>query len=246
MLDELIVIPARYRSTRLPGKPLIPIGGKPMLVRTYERCLEALPREQIIVATDDERIADLCVRNHIRYEMTSPDHLTGGDRVAEIADRIAARTYLNVQGDEPVCNPADIRLLIQAARDHRERVIIGYCHLESEKEWLDPNCCKLLFSPANELIYIGRAAVPATRTGEFRGGYRQVCIHAYPKEALRAFASVAGRTMLESIEDHEMLRFLELGRKVHVIEMSNQSISVDRPSDVPRAEAMLRRLHLLN
>lgn len=239
MLDELIVIPARYRSTRLPGKPLTPIGGRPMIVQTHARCLEALPREQILVATDDERIAEVCRAHDIWVEMTSPDHPTGGDRVAEIAERIAARTYLNVQGDEPVCNPADIRALIDAARAHRDRTIIGYCPIDDEAQWRDPNCCKLLFNRQGELIYIGRAAVPASKSGAFRGGWRQICLHAYSRDALRAFAAAGGKTRLEEIEDHEMLRFLELGLKVHVIEMSDQSVPVDRPEDVAKAEARL-------
>ncbi|MEW9853597.1 3-deoxy-manno-octulosonate cytidylyltransferase [Novosphingobium sp. M1R2S20] len=242
MLDELIVIPARYNSTRLPGKPLIQIGGLPMIVQTHARCLEALPRDQIVVATDDDRIAEVCRTNDIRCEMTASDHPTGGDRVAEVAQRIAAKTYINVQGDEPVCNPADIRLLIDAAREHRDRTIIGYCDLSGEAEWRDPNCCKLLFGRGGALIYIGRAPVPATRSGEFSIGYRQICLHAYPGEALAAFARVGGKSELEAIEDHEMLRFLELGRTVHVIRMSNQSIPVDRPGDVARAEAVLARM----
>ena len=240
MLDELIVIPARYNSTRLPGKPLVQIGDLPMIVQTHARCLEVLPRDQIVVATDDERIADTCRAHDIWFEMTADDHPTGGDRVAEIAGRIPARTYINVQGDEPVCNPADIRLLIEAARAHRDRTIIGYCRIEDEAAWRDPNCCKLLFNRAGELIYIGRAPVPATRSGEFKLGYRQICLHAYPGEALAAFASLGGKSELEAIEDHEMLRFLELGRKVHVIPMSDQSVPVDRPDDVTRAEAVLR------
>jgi 3-deoxy-manno-octulosonate cytidylyltransferase (CMP-KDO synthetase) len=245
LLDELVVIPARYRSTRLPGKPLVEIAGKPMLLWTYSRCREVFDGEQILVATDDDRIADLCRAQGIRYEMTSPDHPTGGDRVAEIASRIEARTYLNVQGDEPVCNPDDIRLLVDEARAHRDRIIIGYCHIDDEHEWRDPNCCKLIFNRFNEVLYIGRAPVPATKSGEFVVGYRQVCIHAYPRDALAAFASTGGRIPLEAIEDHEMLRFLDLGWKVHTIEMSKMSVSVDRPTDVPRAEAALRELGLV-
>jgi len=244
MLDELIVIPARYRSTRLPGKPLVPVGGKPMIVQTHARCLEALPRERIVVATDDERIAEVCRAHDMRVEMTAPDHPTGGDRVAEIARRIPALTYLNVQGDEPVCDPGDIRALIDAARADRDRILIGCCPLRDEAEWRDPNCCKLLKSPTGALIYIGRAPVPATRDGVFRGGWRQVCLHAYPRAALDAFAATGAKTPLEAIEDHEMLRFLELGLKVHVIAMSDRSVPVDRPEDVARAEARMREIGL--
>jgi len=245
MIDELIVIPARHRSSRLPGKPLTLVGGLPMIVQTHARCLEALPRDRIVVATDDERIAGVCRAHDIRFEMTSPDHPTGSDRVAEVAERIEARTYLNVQGDEPVCNPADIRALIEAARAHRDRTIIGCCPLRDEAEWRDPHCCKLIFNAARELIYIGRAPVPASKSGAFQGGWRQICLHAYPRDALRAFATAGGKTPLEAIEDHEMLRFLELGLKVHVIDMSDRSVPVDRPEDVARAEAMMRKVGLL-
>lgn len=203
------------------------------------------PLIRALVATDDKRIADVCRAHDIWFEMTSPDHPTGGDRVAEIAERIEAKTYLNVQGDEPVCNPADIAALIVAARAHRDRTLIGCCPLKDEVEWRDPNCCKLIFSAARELIYIGRAAVPASKSGAFQGGWRQICLHAYPRDALRAFAATGGKTPLEAIEDHEMLRFLELGLKVHVIEMSDRSVPVDRPEDVARAEAMMREVGLL-
>lgn len=112
-------------------------------------------------------------------------------------------------------------------------------------EWRDPNCCKLIFNAACELSYIGRAAVPASKSGAFQGGWRQICLHAYPRDALRAFAATGGKTPLETIEDHEMLRFLELGLKVHVIEMSDRSVPVDRPQDVARAGAMMRKVGLL-
>jgi 3-deoxy-manno-octulosonate cytidylyltransferase (CMP-KDO synthetase) len=245
MLDELIVIPARYRSTRLPGKPLTMVGGLPMIVQTHARCREAAPDAEILVATDDERIAEVCRAHHIRVEMTSPDHPTGTDRVAEIAERIEARTYLNVQGDEPVCDPADIRALITAARAHRDRILIGYTPLRDEAEWRDPNCCKLLFGRQDQLIYIGRAAVPASKSGAFQGGWRQICLHAFPRDTLRAFAATGGKTRLETIEDHEMLRFLELGMSIHVVPMSDRSVPVDRPADVARAEATMRKVGLL-
>lgn len=245
MLDELIVIPARYRSTRLPGKPLTMVGGLPMIVQTHARCREAAPDAEILVATDDERIAEVCRAHDIRVEMTSPDHPTGTDRVAEIAERIEARTYLNVQGDEPVCDPADISALIAAARARPDDILIGYTPLRDECEWRDPNCCKLLFGRAGRLLYIGRAAVPASKSGAFQGGWRQICLHAFPRDALRAFAATGGKTALEAIEDHEMLRFLELGMAIHVIAMSDRSVPVDRPEDVARAEAMMRRVGLL-
>jgi 3-deoxy-manno-octulosonate cytidylyltransferase (CMP-KDO synthetase) len=106
--DALIVIPARFASSRLPGKPLIDLAGKPMIVRTAEQCLKVARRSQVVVATDDQRIAEVCRRYEILCELTDSNHQTGSDRVAEIASRISAGVYLNVQGDEPVFNPKDI------------------------------------------------------------------------------------------------------------------------------------------
>lgn len=238
--DELIVIPARYRSSRLPGKPLVDIDGIPMIVRTAQRCLQVLPREQIIVATDDERIAEVCSAAGFRVEMTRDDHLTGGDRVAEVARRIPARTIINVQGDEPVFNPDDIRTIITAARTNRDRVLTGYCPLAAH-EWEDTKFPRLVFGLQKQLIYIGRAQVPGSHDGTFRFGYRHVCVYAYPPDLLEAFAAVQQRTPLEAVEDHEIMRFLEMGLPVEVVELSSESVAVDRPSDIDRAVRALAR-----
>jgi len=240
-LDYLIVVPARYRSTRLPGKPLVDILGKPMIVRTVERCLKVAPRERVVVATDDERIVDVCRANGIRVEMTRSDHRTGSDRVAEIASRIPAEAYINVQGDEPVFNPEDIIRIIEAASADSTRTYIGYCDLK-ESEWADSKYLKLLFGIHKQLIYIGRAQVPGSHDGSFHGGHRQVCIHSYPREALESFASSDARTPIEAIEDHEMMRFLEMGLPVQVVELSADSMAVDRPSDLALVEQRLREL----
>ena len=232
--DELIVIPARYRSSRLPGKPLVDLAGKPMIVRTAERCLEVLPREQIIVATDDQRIVEVCSDAGFRVELTRSDHLTGGDRVAEVAERFAAKTIVNVQGDEPVFNPQDINVILEEARKDRARVLTGYCEL-NEHEWHDTKFPRLIFGLHNQLIYIGRAKVPGSHDGAFHVGFRHVCIYAYPPDMLRRFASVTARTPLEAIEDHEIMRFLEMGMPVDVVELSSDSVAVDRPSDIERA-----------
>lgn len=233
--DILIVIPARFRSTRLPGKPLIDIAGKPMVVRTAERCFEVASRDQVLVATDDERIARVCRSHGIRVEMTRDDHPTGGDRVAEIASRIPAVQYINVQGDEPVFNPADILAIVRASARDQNKAYIGYCNM-SKDQWGDSKHIKLTFGLENQLIYIGRADVPGSHDGAFRFAYRQVCVYAYTAETLKVFASTNGRTPLELIEDNEVMRFLELGLPVEVVEMSDESISVDRLDDVAKAE----------
>lgn len=237
--DVLVVIPARYSSKRLPGKPLIPISGIPMIVRTAQQCAAVVPRDRIIVATDDQRIVDACDEHGFRAELTSPDHVTGTDRVAEIATRFPASIYVNVQGDEPVFEPSDILAIIEAAMAQPSRTFIGYCPI-SESQWHDSKYIKLLVGLDRQLIYIGRAPVPGSHDGSFHGGYRQVCAYAYPREALETYASVDTRTPLEAIEDCEVVRFLELGIPVTAVPMTDKSMSVDRPDDVARVENRLR------
>lgn len=239
--DVLVVIPARYRSSRLPGKPLVPIAGKPMVVRTAEQVSKAVPRERVIVATDDERIAAVCREHGIRVEMTNDEHATGGDRVAEVASRIPAQIYVNVQGDEPVFNPNDVLAAIAAARADPSKTYLGYCEITDEEQWRDSKYLKLLFGEKRNLYYIGRAQVPGSHDGAFHLGYRGVWVYAYSPEGLAAFAAPGHRTRLELIEDCEVVRFLELGLPVEVVPMSADSISVDRPEDVAKVEAYLAR-----
>ncbi len=238
--DEVIVIPARFGSTRFPGKPLVDVAGVPMVVRVARRCHEVLPLEQVIVATDDERVAALCGDHGIRVEMTSSDHPTGIDRVAEVSTRIAARTYINLMGDEPAFPADDIRALIDAVRKDRSVVHIGYTEI-GEAQWRNPKILKVLFGFAGNLIYIGRAPVPGSHDGAFRLGWRHVCVHAYSREHLERFSSTGGRTPVEAAEDQEIMRFLELDTPVHVVHMSDDSLSVDTPADVPLVEARLRQ-----
>ena len=241
-LDELIVIPARYKSSRLPGKPLVEIAGKPMLLRTAERCFEVKPRESVLVATDDERIASVCDEHGIQYMMTG-DHPTGTDRVAEVASRIKAKTYINVQGDEPVFNPQDLLLISDEAAKDPSLTYIGYCDMP-EWQWKDTKYTRLLKGLRDQLIYIGRGPMPFGHTGEFSFSYRQVCLHAYPAEALAAFHAVGGKTPIEAVEDHEMMRFIELGLPVKVLPMSDDSMPVDRTWDIPLVEDRIRELGL--
>lgn len=240
MREELVVIPARYRSTRLPGKPLVSIAGKPMIVRTWERCAEVVDPANLVVATDDQRIADVCADHGILVEMTREDHPTGSDRVHEVAMRIPARTYINVQGDEPVFNADDLRTLLSEARRDRSSILTGYCEM-TEQQWSDSKYIKLLFGLDHNLIYIGRAQVPGSHDGVFRFAHRHVCAYAYPREALALFAATGGRTRIETVEDHEIMRFLELGLNVRVVEMSDQSMPVDRLQDIVLVEEYLRK-----
>ena len=127
MSEILIVIPARYKSTRFPGKPLAKINGKSMLLHVWEKCVEAINEENVIVATDDKRIREHCEKQNVQVIMTSKKCLTGTDRIYEVANKKYAKTYINVQGDEPLIKSKDIRIIIDAAKKNPNKVINGMC-----------------------------------------------------------------------------------------------------------------------
>lgn len=213
-----------------------------MIERTYRQCAKAFPSDGIFVATDDERIAAHCGSVGIKVIMTSPDCLTGTDRVAEAARQIDADTFINVQGDEPLFNPADVTAFVAAAAAHPDAVLNGYGEISDEAMFRSTSMPKVVFDESERLLYMSRAAIPTTKRNEFRSAWRQVCIYAFPRAALEQFASRGEKTPLEAIEDIEILRFVEMGIRVQMVKVSSDSIPVDNPEDVALVEAELRRL----
>lgn len=240
MVNYAVIIPARYQSSRLPGKPLVAISGVPMIVRTYQQCIKASSQERVYVATDDERIRQTCQAYEIQVLMTSSNCLTGTDRVAECAQQLDAEVFLNVQGDEPVFNPDDLRILLEATERFPDEILNGYCPIEEESQIRNGNIPKVVFRPDGRLLYMSRAPIPLTKDLEFKEAWRQVCAYAFPRQALREFLQVGEKTPLEKIEDIEILRFLELGWEVRMLEMSNRSVAVDTPKDIERAEKAIK------
>lgn len=243
-LEYIVVIPARYQSTRLPGKPLVPLHGVPMVVRTWRQCTKVVAPELVYVATDDERIYSACEKEGIQVLKTSSDCLTGTDRVAEVATQIDANLYINVQGDEPVFNPADLKALIDASLIYPGEILNGICAIGNEEFFRSGSIPKVVTRPDGRLLYMSRAPIPATKSGQFVRAWRQVCAYAFPRSALQAFAIHPEKTSLESVEDIEILRFLELGHDVRMIPMSDYSVAVDNPEDVARAEAAIKQMGL--
>ena len=222
-----LVIPARYHSKRLPGKPLVDICGKPMIIRTYERCRKVVPASKIIVATDDKRIKKVCENYEIRTVMTSKSCLTGTDRVAEISKKFKADFYVNVQGDEPICDISDLKKLIKYAKKYPKKIINGYTEIKNKKLFFSPHIPKVVFRNDGRLLYQSRASIPTTKEKKFIKSWRQVCIYSIPRKPLIAFLKYGKKTVLESMEDCELIRFLELGYEIKLIKMSDKSISVD-------------------
>ena len=231
MNDFLLIIPVRYNSTRLPGKPLIEINGVPMFVRTFIQCNKAVDKSKILVATDDKRIEKECKKRGINCIITSKKCLTGTDRVAEVSKKIKRDFYINVQGDEPLCNPLDIIKIINYAKKNPNEIINGYTSIINKKNFYSPNIPKLIFDKNEYLIYMSRAPIPSNKKNLFIRSWRQVCIYSFPHNSLKSFFSKK-KTPLESIEDLEILRFLELGYKVKMLKMTNTSISVDTKDDL--------------
>jgi 3-deoxy-manno-octulosonate cytidylyltransferase (CMP-KDO synthetase) len=238
-LRSIIVIPARYNSSRLMGKPLVDLCGKSMIERTYERCAMGFPRDSIFVATDDLRIESHCLGLGMNTLMTSPDCLTGTDRVAEVAGLIQADLYINVQGDEPLFNPSDIQVMVEAAERYPGEVLNGFTEIDTEAQFRSPTIPKVVMRPDGRLLYMSRGSVPTTKKFGYEKAWRQVCIYAFPWAALRDFSNAPAKTPLEAIEDIEILRFLELGYEVRMIHMSANSVAVDTAEDLDRVRALL-------
>ncbi len=238
-MKVVLIIPARYQSTRFPGKPLMDIKGKSMILRVFEQCAKAFPKEKIYVATEDSRIVDHCHAHGIQSLLTGDNCLTGTDRIAQAALQVDADYYINVQGDEPLFNPADITMIMEKLADHNGEILNGYCPIGTEEMYRSGSMPKVVFRPDGRMLYMSRSPIPGNKAHHFIKSWRQVCIYAFPKKALGDFAAVKEKTPLEEMEDIEILRFLELGYEVRMIPLSSDSIPVDHPEDLER---VLKRL----
>jgi len=242
----IIVIPARLKSKRLPNKPLLKIDGIEMIIRTFNQCVKVINRNDVYVTTDSNKIVNLCKKNNIQVVLTSKKCLTGTDRIAEFSNKIKSKIYINVQGDEPIFNPKDLKKLIFFAKKNPSSVINGYCKIKKSKDFFDVNIPKVIFSDNknNELLYMSRAPIPFNKKKVFINAWRQVCAYALPYAALKKFQSNKNKTKIEAIEDLELLRFIEIGVPVKMIEMSDQSIAVDVKKDLKKVENFIKKKEL--
>jgi 3-deoxy-manno-octulosonate cytidylyltransferase (CMP-KDO synthetase) len=241
----LAVIPARYASTRLPGKPLISIAGKPMIERVWERASRARLVSQVIVATDDERIANAVKSFGGEAVFTRPDHRTGTDRVAEVAvSHPDAEILVVVQGDMPIIEPGAIDAAIEAVRGN-EDVKVGTLAvpISNPAEIMDPNVVKTVLDFDGNALYFSRAPIPwvRDRQGPVHAKHlKHLGLYVFRREALLEFATFP-QGDLERIEQLEQLRWLENGYRIGVTETECKSVEVDTPEDVKRVEQALAR-----
>ena len=237
-VNLLVVIPARFQSTRFPGKPLADLGGSPLIEHVWRRCCRAVDASDVVVATDDERIAEVAHGFGAIVEMTSSDCLTGTDRVAEVASRHRADWYVNVQGDEPFVDPGAIQKVIEAAAtvDNDVAAVNTMSVIADESEFRSSTVPKPVTDLRGRLLYMSRAAIPTDKRLGFRQAFRQVGLYAFRPSALVRYQPGAKKSPLEEIEDIEILRLLEAGEHVQMVEVPSSGIAVDTPADLKRAQ----------
>lgn len=240
--DFIIVIPARYKSSRFPGKPLALINNKAMIEYIWDVCLSVTNFNNVIVATDHKKIFKFCKQKNINVIMTSPLCLTGTDRVAEVSKKIKRNNYINVQGDEPLINASDIIKIINLSQKFPNSVINAMCEIKTKIDYKSYDVPKVVFDKDKNLLYMSRAPIPASKNKNFNKAYKQVCIYSFPRKSLREYTKNKIKTFFENFEDIEILRFLEMGIKVKMVEVSNSSVAVDRPNDIKRVESILKKI----
>ena len=238
-MRTLCVIPARYASTRLPGKPLADICGKPMICRVWERARRAEKPERVIVATDDQRIYDAVRKDGGEARLTRADHPTGTDRLAEGAQAHAAVDLIvNVQGDEPLIEPSVIDELIALFEaDENLQMATVMTRMEDEEEQKNPNNVKVVVDKLGYALYFSRSLLPYPRAAA-APVYKHIGIYAYRRDFLLHYARLAP-TPLEKAESLEQLRALENGYGIRVLETASRFIGVDTPEDL----ALVNRLY---
>ena len=234
-----IVIPARYQSSRFPGKPLVDIAGKSMIQRVWERCIQAVEPSLVYIATDDQRIAEHCSGFTSNIELTSAECLTGTDRVAEVAKRLELDFVVNVQGDEPLLDPNSILKVIDTYIENEGSIVNAMCPIESDQEFFSVTVPKVVATPSGKLLYMSRAPIPGNKHKTFNFGWKQVCVYVFPNGAIQEFSSRQQKTPLEQEEDIEILRFIEMGYDVQMVRVSQGPIAVDTPQDRERVESII-------
>jgi 3-deoxy-manno-octulosonate cytidylyltransferase (CMP-KDO synthetase) len=235
----IAVIPARYGSSRLPAKALAEIDGVPMVVRVWRQASRARSVERVIVATDDERIAAPVRAAGGEAMMTSAAHPSGTDRIAEIAGRIEADIYLNVQGDLPFIDPADLDALAAPMRaDPAIAMATLATPIVSEVEYRNPNVVKVVCDARGDALYFSRAPIPFDREGGVpRQALRHIGVYGYRRDFLMRFAALEPG-VLEQVEKLEQLRALERGWRIRVVASVAPSLEVDTAEDLARARTL--------
>jgi 3-deoxy-manno-octulosonate cytidylyltransferase (CMP-KDO synthetase) len=239
----VVVIPARYGSSRLPGKPLVSLAGKPMIQRVYERAKLAARVNRVLVATDDDRIVKAVEGFGGEARMTRADHRTGTERVTEVAAHEEGDVFVNVQGDEPLLDPAAVDTAVASLLEEPAAAIATVAtSIKTPAEIMDPNVVKTVLDFDGNALYFSRAPIPWVRHSGSKMQVRHLKhlgLYVFEREALLEYPTLP-QGELERIEQLEQLRWLENGWRIRVAEVEHDAVSVDVPEDVGRVEKLLQ------
>jgi 3-deoxy-manno-octulosonate cytidylyltransferase (CMP-KDO synthetase) len=250
-----VIIPARYASTRLPGKPLLEIGGRPMILHVVNQAEKVTTINRVMVATDDERVYKVVTKAGKEAVMTSPDHTSGTDRLAEVAASLQTDIIVNIQGDEPFIEPATIEAAIAPLISNSQIVMATTSEpIESAADLLNPSVVKVVTDNEGFALYFSRSPIPFPRSEVLKYGSLEAALQAAPellqrfskhtglyvyrRDFLLKFASLSP-TSLEQLESLEQLRVLAHGWRIQVIKVAHRSLGIDTPEDLERARKIL-------
>jgi 3-deoxy-manno-octulosonate cytidylyltransferase (CMP-KDO synthetase) len=240
----VVVIPSRYAATRLPGKPLVNLAGKPMVQRVYEQAKLAQTVHRVLVATDDQRIVDAVLAFGGEARMTRSDHRTGTERIAEVAAHEAGDVFVNVQGDEPLIDPVAVDTAVAALlEDPPAQIATVATPIRHVPDIMDPNVVKTVLDFDSNALYFSRAPIPWVRDTPQKVHvkyWKHLGLYVFQRDALLEYPTLP-QGELEKIEQLEQLRWLENGWKIRVAEVEHDAVSVDAPEDVTRVEKLLQK-----
>ena len=215
------VIPARYKSSRFPGKPLAKLLGKPMVLWVAELSGKALGNENVFIATEDERIKKVVEDAGFNVVMTSDTHPTGTDRLVEVARKIKSDIYINIQGDEPTLDPNVILKVAEEKINNKNSIICAMAKLDSTEDPNNINIPKVIVNENMDLVYMSRLAIPGykNKANKPQNYYKQVCVYAFNQDQLLSFGDFGRKSKLEECEDIEILRFLDLKTSIKMVKV---------------------------
>ena len=242
-MKTIAVIPARYASTRMPGKPLADVLGKPMIWWVYRAAKACAKLDDVLIATDDTRIADVCAQYDMKCVMTSPDHDTPTGRIWEVSTKVDADLYLQLMGDEPLVDPAAFDLILpDTLPDDACYVAVLTNVMQHPADVVDFSNQKVVTNAAREVLMIFRSPIPYPK-GTLDFDYEKVTgIQLYSKQALQFYHDTP-KSILERAEENDMMRYVENGRKVHAIVSPYKTVSVDTPKDLALVNEILKEKH---
>lgn len=240
MKKAIAIIPSRYGSSRFPGKPLANICGRPMLWWVYNQVKKVEELDDVIVATDDDRIAEVCMNNSMKYIMTSTEHNTPTSRMYEVSKTYDSDIYVFVGGDEPLIEPEAIAAVVQEAQNNDFEVTHAMTKIKTSPEVIDFTNIKVVVGTRGTLLYTTRSPIPFPKGGLDFDYMKFVGIGAFTKRALD-FYNDTPKSLIEKIEECDLLRFIDKGIEVKMIEVNCRNVSVDTPKDLELVKEIMKK-----